>query len=125
MTQSADFSPGTGSTQVVNKRKYARLPVQTHAAIQVRGARQRQSMGMLENVSANGLGILTERPPRLGEQVTVHVLIHGNIHPILAQVVHISRGTGRTYVVGLHAGLLVLQDQGFMARALGLDGRVG
>lgn len=121
MTRSADFSPDS-RTRVENRRKYTRLPVQTCAAIEVRGAK-RQTMGVLDNVSADGLGVQTERPPRLGEQVTVHVLIHGAIHPVLAQVVHVSRGTERMYLVGLHAGLLVLQDQGFMARALSLDGR--
>ncbi len=78
-------------------------------------------MGVLNDISADGLAMQTERPPQKGDEVTVNVLVHGAIHPVIAQVAHVTKMADGLYLVGLHAGLLVLQGQGLVARALGLD----
>ena len=121
MQHGANFSLCTRKTEADNRRKYERVPAQNCAAIQAPGAK-RQSMGVLKNVSAGGLAMQTDRAPAVGTEVTVHVLIFGAIHAVTARVAHITEMDDGFYLVGLHCGLLLLQEQGVMARALGLDG---
>lgn len=120
MTSSADSSSVIEKTRGDNRRKHARLPAQNCASIQARGVK-RQTMGVLNDISADGLSVQTEQPPKVGDQVTVNVLVHGAIHPVIAQVAHVTKMADNLHLVGLHAGLLVLQGQGLVARALGLD----
>ncbi len=120
MTRSADSSSVIEKPRGDNRRKHARVKAQNCASIQAHGAK-RPAMGVLNDISADGLAVQTKQPPQLGDQVTVNVLVHGAIHPIIAQVTHVTRMADSLYLVGLHAGLLVLQGQGIVAKALGLD----
>lgn len=120
MTRSADSSSVIEKTRGDNRRKHARVKAQNCASIQAQGAK-RPAMGVLNDISADGLAMQTEQPPQKGDEVTVNVLVHGAIHPVIAQVAHVTKMADGLYLVGLHAGLLVLQGQGLVARALGLD----
>ena len=75
-------------------------------------------MGVLHDVSAEGIAVKTNMPPGLGEKITVHVLAHGVIHGVTGTVTHITRGVRGLYTVGLHCGLLMLQDPGMLAIAM-------
>ena len=120
MQHAANFSDRTSKPQADNRRRYERVPAQNCAAIQTPGAR-RQTMGVLKNVSADGIAMQTDQPPAVGTEVTVNVLIFGSIHAVTARVAHITQMDSYTYLVGLHCELLVLQDRD-VARALGVGG---
>ena len=121
MQHDANFSLDTRKPEADNRRRYARLPAQNCAAIQAPGARK-QTMGVLQNVSADGLAMQTDKPPAVGTEVTVHVLIFGSIHALTARVAHITQKDNFLYLVGLYCDLLLLQDDGVVARALGVGG---
>ena len=121
MQHNANLFDRTSKPEADNRRKYARVPAQNCAAIQAPGARK-QTMGVLKNVSADGLAMQTDKPPAVGTEVTVHVLIFGSIHAVTATVAHITQMDNYLYLVGLHCDLLLLQDQGTIARGLGVKG---
>lgn len=106
-----------------NRRRCTRLAAQHSASIHARDG-VLQAMGLLCDVSADGLSVRTDQPPEVGERVIVHVLTNGKIEAVTGRVVHVSLGAGKRPVVGVHCSLMVLQGQELLATALGLNARV-
>lgn len=105
---------------VQNRRQCTRLPAQHSASIHARDG-VLQSMGVLCDVSADGLSVRTDQPPEVGERVTVHVLTNGKIEAVSGRVVYVSVEDGEPPVVGVQCSLIVLQGQELLAAALELD----
>jgi hypothetical protein len=112
-SSSASDSPGE------NRRKHFRTSAKKFTSIQVRNGSV-LSMGVLHDVSAEGLAVKTDKPPDLGEKISVNVMVHGVIHGVTGRVTHITRGVRNLYTVGLHCGMLMLQDPGMLAIAMGI-----
>ena len=112
-------SMGASDPPVENRRKHLRTLAQKCTSIQVRNGSV-LSMGVLHDVSAEGLAVKTNKPPDLGEKISVNVVVRGVIHGVTGRVTHITRGVRGCYTVGLHCGMLMLQDPGMLAIAMGI-----
>ena len=112
-------SSSASDSPVENRRKHLRTSAQRCTSIQVRDGSV-LSMGVLHDVSAEGLAVKTDTPPNLGEKISVNVLVQGVIHGVTGTVTHITRGVRGLYTVGLHCGMLMIQDPGMLAIAMGM-----
>ena len=123
MMQESSLTVPRASPGLKNRRRCTRISAQNSASIHV-GNGVLKAMGVLYDVSADGLAVQTDQPPEVGERVTVHVLTHGKIEAVTGRVVHVTITSEDRPVVGIHCNMLVLQGQELLAMALGLDARV-
>ncbi len=102
---------------VPDRRRRPRTEITSPALIQIHGNNDQQ-LGIVTDVSTNGLAIQTVRPPAVGDTVTVRAYLGQDLHGVQAEVIHVKAIGKHAFVVGLKYDLLTLEEDPFLQDAL-------
>ena len=83
-----------------------------------RMGQDKQLLGLVTDVSTNGLSISTEKPPKVGETVRVRAVLRDSERSVRGEVVRVQRVDDFHYVVGIAYDLLALEEDPFLEEAL-------
>ncbi len=102
---------------VPDRRRRPRTEITSPALIQIHGSNDQQ-LGIVTDVSTNGLAIQTVRPPSVGDKVTVRAYLDEDPHGVQAEVMHVAAIGKHAFAVGLKYDLLTLEEDPFLQEAL-------
>ena len=102
---------------VPDRRRRPRTEITSPALIQIHGSNDQQ-LGIVTDVSTNGLSIQTVRPPVVGDRVTVRTYLDEDLHGVQAEVIHVESIGKHAFAVGLKYDLLTLEEDPFLQDAL-------
>ncbi len=102
---------------VSDRRRRPRTEITSPALIHIHGSDEQQ-LGIVTDVSTNGLAIQTVRPPVVGDKVTVRAYLDKDLHGVQAEVMHVAVIGKGAFAVGLKYDLLTLEEDPFLQEAL-------
>lgn len=99
-----------------NKRRHARAPADTYAALTVKGLDGgNQAFGAVLDVSPGGLRVRTPQPPVKFTKVVVRIAIGETVHELACRCVRVQKGARGNFDVGLQFDATTEAGSAFMA----------